>query len=132
MSVGTPIRVTFFEASVGMRGLIDAPVWCRHPDSNWGPTAYKAVALPTELCRRGWRDSSAPCREARRAQRGAAAARGVLAAVAAERDRVRVGAVAHDEVIAETGFADARGNGLRRIRRWQPRQVDAPAGGGPL
>src|SRR5687768_11147674 len=25
--------------------------WCRHPDSNWGPTAYKAVALPTELCR---------------------------------------------------------------------------------
>ena len=28
--------------------------WCRHPDSNWGPTAYKAVALPTELCRR-WR-----------------------------------------------------------------------------
>ncbi|CEE41606.1 hypothetical protein XAC217_840085 [Xanthomonas citri pv. citri] len=26
--------------------------WCRHPDSNWGPTAYKAVALPTELCRR--------------------------------------------------------------------------------
>ena len=28
-------------------------VWCRHPDSNWGPTAYKAVALPTELCRRG-------------------------------------------------------------------------------
>ena len=26
--------------------------WCRHPGSNWGPTAYKAVALPTELCRR--------------------------------------------------------------------------------
>src|SRR5690606_16608543 len=25
--------------------------WCRHPGSNWGPTAYKAVALPTELCR---------------------------------------------------------------------------------
>lgn len=29
--------------------------WCRHPDSNWGPTAYKAVALPTELCRHGHR-----------------------------------------------------------------------------
>ena len=28
------------------------PGWCRHPGSNWGPTAYKAVALPTELCRR--------------------------------------------------------------------------------
>lgn len=26
--------------------------WCRHPDSNWGPTDYKSVALPTELCRR--------------------------------------------------------------------------------
>src|SRR5688500_6869137 len=33
-------------------------IWCRHPDSNWGPTAYKAVALPTELCRRGVRH---PC-----------------------------------------------------------------------
>src|SRR5207248_363485 len=26
--------------------------WCRHSESNGGPTAYKAVALPTELCRR--------------------------------------------------------------------------------
>jgi hypothetical protein len=25
---------------------------CRHPESNGGPTAYKAVALPAELCRR--------------------------------------------------------------------------------
>src|SRR6185369_16640589 len=25
--------------------------WCRHSESNGGPTAYKAVALPTELCR---------------------------------------------------------------------------------
>jgi hypothetical protein len=33
--------------------------WCRHPDSNWGPTAYKAVALPTELCRHGANSSSA-------------------------------------------------------------------------
>src|SRR3546814_2260386 len=33
--------------------------WCRHPGSNWGPTAYKAVALPTELCRRGGHSNSA-------------------------------------------------------------------------
>ena len=25
--------------------------WCRHTDSNRGPTDYKSVALPTELCR---------------------------------------------------------------------------------
>ncbi len=24
-------------------------VWCWRPDSNWGPTDYKSVALPTEL-----------------------------------------------------------------------------------
>src|SRR5690606_19899207 len=29
------------------------PEWCRQSDSNGRPTAYKAVALPTELCRRG-------------------------------------------------------------------------------
>ena len=34
-------------------GLVWNSSWCRHPDSNWGPTAYKAVALPTELCRHG-------------------------------------------------------------------------------
>ncbi len=27
-------------------------IWCRHTDSNCGPTDYKSVALPTELCRR--------------------------------------------------------------------------------
>ncbi len=27
--------------------------WCRHQESNPGPTDYKSVALPTELCRRG-------------------------------------------------------------------------------
>ena len=27
-------------------------MWCRHTDSNCGPTDYKSVALPTELCRR--------------------------------------------------------------------------------
>ena len=27
--------------------------WCRQSDSNRRPTAYKAVALPTELCRQG-------------------------------------------------------------------------------
>src|SRR5260221_1523881 len=26
-------------------------LWCRHSESNGGPTAYKAVALPSELCR---------------------------------------------------------------------------------
>jgi hypothetical protein len=26
-------------------------LWCRLPESNWRPTAYKAVALPTELNR---------------------------------------------------------------------------------
>ena len=25
--------------------------WSRFPDSNWGPTVYKTVALPTELKR---------------------------------------------------------------------------------
>ena len=25
--------------------------WCRHEESNPGPTDYKSVALPTELCR---------------------------------------------------------------------------------
>ena len=28
--------------------------WCRHQESNSGPTDYKSVALPTELCRRRW------------------------------------------------------------------------------
>ena len=26
--------------------------WCRHQESNPGPTDYKSVALPAELCRR--------------------------------------------------------------------------------
>ncbi len=26
-------------------------VWCRHHESNTGPTDYKSVALPDELCR---------------------------------------------------------------------------------
>ncbi len=26
--------------------------WCRLPESNWRPTDYKSVALPTELSRR--------------------------------------------------------------------------------
>src|ERR1700679_816499 len=28
-----------------------AEIWCRNPDSNWGPTHYECVALPTELLR---------------------------------------------------------------------------------
>ena len=27
-------------------------IWCRHQESNPGPTDYKSVALPTELYRR--------------------------------------------------------------------------------
>jgi hypothetical protein len=27
--------------------------WCRHQESNSGPSDYKSAALPTELCRRG-------------------------------------------------------------------------------
>ena len=27
-------------------------MWCWHTDSNRGPTDYKSVALPTELCQR--------------------------------------------------------------------------------
>ena len=26
-------------------------IWCRRPDSNWRPTDYKSVALPTVLLR---------------------------------------------------------------------------------
>ena len=26
-------------------------IWCRHHESNTGPTDYKSVALPSELCR---------------------------------------------------------------------------------
>ena len=32
--------------------LLNSLRWCRHTDSNCGPTDYKSVALPTELCRR--------------------------------------------------------------------------------
>src|SRR3546814_1409320 len=41
-----PVRV-----SCELGGIVGRPetgIWCRHPGSNWGPTAYKAVALPTE------------------------------------------------------------------------------------
>ena len=40
---GSPARAT----------LINLYPWCRHQESNPGPTDYKSVALPTELCRRG-------------------------------------------------------------------------------
>ena len=30
---------------------IEAKEWCRLPESNWWPTDYKSVALPTELSR---------------------------------------------------------------------------------
>ena len=38
-----------------LRASVRAPeteTWCRLPVSNWGPSAYKAGALPTELSRR--------------------------------------------------------------------------------
>jgi hypothetical protein len=38
------------KALVFLRGLCF--VWCRHQESNPGPTDYKSVALPTELYRR--------------------------------------------------------------------------------
>ena len=34
--------------AVRLRGF---NVWCRHQESNSGPTDYKSVALPAELCR---------------------------------------------------------------------------------
>ena len=45
-------------------------VWCRLTDSNRGPTAYEAVALPTELSRH-WRlrAGEAPCARRRILQR---------------------------------------------------------------
>ena len=41
--------------------------WCRQSDSNRRPTAYKAVALPTELCRH-WADCKAFARPRRAPQ----------------------------------------------------------------
>src|SRR3546814_1479662 len=56
-----PVRV-----SCELGGIVGRPetgIWCRHPGSNWGPTAYKAVALPTELCRQFAREwIAARCR----------------------------------------------------------------------
>ncbi len=40
---GTPPRIFFKFVYLGK--------WCRLPESNWRPTDYKSVALPTELSR---------------------------------------------------------------------------------
>src|SRR5690606_19399085 len=131
-SVGTPIRETG-----GYLRLIVPPGWCRHPGSNWGPTAYKAVALPTELCRRIVAalvalDSSAAGHEARRLQRGDPALRGLAGAVAAERDAVGLDPFAHHQQVAEPGGADPRRRRLGRIQAVQRRQVHPPSGGARL
>src|SRR5690606_10225006 len=67
-SVGTPNT----ETGNGFRGTADSRLgsWCRQSESNGRPTAYKAVALPAELCRH-----DAPRR-----------ARGILARVAGGHD----------------------------------------------
>src|SRR5690606_1860798 len=126
-SVGTPIRETG-----GYLRLIVPPGWCRHPGSNWGPTAYKAVALPTELCRRIVTalvalDSSAAGHEARRLQRGDPALRGLAGAIAAERDAVRFDAFAHHQQVAEAGIADPRRRRLGGVQVVKRRQVHPPA-----
>src|SRR3546814_6607052 len=104
------------------------------PDSNWGPTAYKAVALPTELCRREsilrlGLDSSAAGRESRRLQRGQATLRGLARAIATKRDAVGFAAFTQHQVVAEAGRGDAAGcvvGGFEAGLRWQ---VNAPTRG---
>ncbi len=34
-----------------LRYILIENEWCRLPESNWRPTDYKSVALPTELSR---------------------------------------------------------------------------------
>ena len=47
------LRVIASEAKKGLASLQALRfVWCRHQESNPGPTDYKSVALPTELYRR--------------------------------------------------------------------------------
>ena len=43
--------VSTLQISAPGRGANLLIVWCRHQESNSGPTDYKSVALPTELCR---------------------------------------------------------------------------------
>ena len=52
---GDPIGLTFRSAPLTATDLraLAAAAWCRVSDSNRRPTAYKAVALPAELTRRG-------------------------------------------------------------------------------
>lgn len=44
---GNPKTLWFLKYKVDRGNL----KWCRHEESNPGPTDYKSVALPTELCR---------------------------------------------------------------------------------
>jgi hypothetical protein len=56
-SDGTPKRKNppeggFFGGSRDFESFLWNLEWCRHQESNPGPTDYKSVALPTELYRR--------------------------------------------------------------------------------
>ena len=58
-----PLQLKTYRAPTPPRNLVTASktkrppnwgpfcFWCRHQESNSGPTDYKSVALPTELCR---------------------------------------------------------------------------------
>ena len=45
------IRALRLSAPSHLYQVPGACIWCRHEESNPGPTDYKSVALPTELCR---------------------------------------------------------------------------------
>ena len=36
---------------ISLKSFIHKFLWCRHQESNSGPSDYKSAALPTELCR---------------------------------------------------------------------------------
>ena len=52
-SSGAPhaIHRSWIQRTAREAPLTDRERWSRHPDSNRGPTDYKSVALPAELCR---------------------------------------------------------------------------------
>ena len=47
------LKLGMFKANPGTNVLVHFEIekWCRHEESNPGPTDYKSVALPTELRR---------------------------------------------------------------------------------
>ena len=49
-----PNEAIFFYCSTNVKQIIILiHKWCWHQESNPGPTDYKSVALPSELCQRG-------------------------------------------------------------------------------